>query len=373
MQKRLIFQVCNKNVSWKDIEAVHKADKESKSTKTMPKITDIHISPSSFQKMRVKYATQIVAAALRTASSLLVLSSQTVSDTVDFIETINNIIDALNSRTTTDSNPNRRPLSIFANSKAEEIKKMGLIYLKNINVFYKKDGTLKNDIYCLSGFEWTIRAILLPWEEIKNLKIKYLLTSFFNSDILENFFPVIRNRGEYNPRPSVAQYRIVIQHNMTIRLEMVLDSGNCQATEVDILDVKDREKIPQTDFGTENEENFDEKYENKDKNEVEKEEDKGDKENNTQINVDDRQEGELSNKLNSECCSTIYVTGYLEHVVEKKFNCSHCCSTLTKKYSLLLNSQELFILHKDFSITGELRYLKRSSDNFALKVTFETQ
>ncbi|KAF2892577.1 hypothetical protein ILUMI_13596 [Ignelater luminosus] len=63
--------------------------------------------------MRVKYAAQIfshtVSEAIKTASITKEVNSVTALDTADFIENINDIFDALNSRVLHDSNPKRRP------------------------------------------------------------------------------------------------------------------------------------------------------------------------------------------------------------------------------------------------------------------------
>ena len=46
------------SASWKDIEDFYEKDK-TLPIRSAPKLTDNHINPSNFQKMKVKYATQI--------------------------------------------------------------------------------------------------------------------------------------------------------------------------------------------------------------------------------------------------------------------------------------------------------------------------
>ncbi|CAH1099384.1 unnamed protein product [Psylliodes chrysocephalus] len=51
-----------------------------------------------------------------------------------------------------------------------------------------------------------------------------------------------RNRGGYNPTPTVRQCRIAIQQNMNIRLQMAMDTGNCQISESEALDIVEVEE-----------------------------------------------------------------------------------------------------------------------------------
>jgi hypothetical protein len=59
MNPKIIFFVENKKISWDDIRQVYEIDKKSNTTRALNKISDIHLNPNAFQKMRVKYATQI--------------------------------------------------------------------------------------------------------------------------------------------------------------------------------------------------------------------------------------------------------------------------------------------------------------------------
>nr|CAH7746960.1 unnamed protein product [Callosobruchus chinensis] len=137
--------------------------------------------------MRVKYAAQIfsnsVASAVKSASQLQSIASDTAEETSNFINNIDRIFDSLNSKTFLDPNPNRRPLSK------------------------------------------------------KSFNCKYLITSHLNQDPVENLFSVIRNRCGYNPTPSVRQFRISLQYNINIRLQKALDSGNCEEDPQELLDL----------------------------------------------------------------------------------------------------------------------------------------
>ncbi|KAF2903059.1 hypothetical protein ILUMI_03128 [Ignelater luminosus] len=261
--------------------------------------------------MRVKYAAQIfshtVSAAIKTASITKEVNSVTALDTPDFIENINDIFDALNSRV-----------------------------IQNIEVF---DGnTKRNSIYCLDGFQWTLKSILLLWNHLRKLGVKYLLTEFLNRDSLENFFSVIRNGGGYNPTPLVRQCRIDIQQNMNIRLQMAEGTGNCEIDEIEILEIDTQEtngsdqEVCVTSEGND--------YS------VSTESSASD----CQLNISEETKQNASESVvTMETSSSIYVAGYLAHKIQKKFNCELCALYLIKDSNDLVEKNELFVLYKDYS------------------------
>lgn len=111
------WYVHGKAVAWSDITKTYELDRQSSSTRAMPKITPIHINPNNFQKMRVKYATQIfshtVASTLKTVAILKSFPSDTIQATVYFVQDMNETFDLLNSKNLIDPNKNKRPLSIY--------------------------------------------------------------------------------------------------------------------------------------------------------------------------------------------------------------------------------------------------------------------
>lgn len=75
----------------------------------MTKPTALHVRPNSFQKMKVSLATQVfshsVAAAIKTSVKTGELVSHTALNTAEFVEIINNLFDALNSKLKVCKNP----------------------------------------------------------------------------------------------------------------------------------------------------------------------------------------------------------------------------------------------------------------------------
>nr|CAI5838758.1 unnamed protein product [Callosobruchus analis] len=150
--------------------------------------------------MKVQYAVQVfsnsVFAAIMTAVATNDLNSKTAINTAKCFKKINNIFDCLNSE-------------------------------------YEK-----KNVYCLEGFQWTIKAVLILWDNLQKEGVKYFLTSCLSQDPLENLFSVIRHRGGYNPQPTAREFRIALQHNMRTRLQN-FDSSNCEVDDNELLDVTD--------------------------------------------------------------------------------------------------------------------------------------
>lgn len=73
------------------------------SIRAAPKLTDSHISPSSFEKMKVKYASQIFSATVSAGLSLYVrfgvISAEAIT-TAEFIDRVDKLFDLLNSSKT---------------------------------------------------------------------------------------------------------------------------------------------------------------------------------------------------------------------------------------------------------------------------------
>lgn len=102
-------------ISFQDILKTYEIDKSSNISRSLTKLTDRHMNPNPFQKMTVSLATQIfsnsVAAAIKTAKTTGQLKSETADATAKFIQVVNNMFDALNSKNRFDRNPYRHALS----------------------------------------------------------------------------------------------------------------------------------------------------------------------------------------------------------------------------------------------------------------------
>lgn len=169
-----------------------------------PKLTDSHIYPTNFNKMRVKLATQVlsrtVASGMHTYKTLGALPADS-SATIEVIEKVNNLFDILNSL--------KRNCSNDYNNVFEGTEKQ-IDYLNDMKTFfthlkiYSKGGQdITKKCKFLRGWIITINSMLKLWEILSSLGFKYIRTKLVNQDCLENYFGNIRQQGGncINPTP----------------------------------------------------------------------------------------------------------------------------------------------------------------------------
>lgn len=350
---RLKFFVRGKLISWQDIVKTVKIDRQSETTRTLTKVTQIHLTPNTFQKMRVKYATQLfshsVASAIKTAAKTGELDSTTAFNTAELVESVNNIFDALNSTSATHKNPHKTALTVNGSgSIAQRTLENSIDFFQNIHVF--EGSQLRTNIYCLEGFQLSIQAVLLLWNDLKSEGAKYFCTGAINQDCIENFFSVIRSRGGYNPTPTLQQFRISTQHNMHIRLQMSVETSNCDDDPDEILDIDiNTENVDLSSITSGNE---DVRIENP----------------NESSNGSDDEDVRIIELKHAtmETCSNVYMADYLLQYFKRRNQFFDCCKTLLKNNEELATSTEMFLVYKDYGISEcEVKFLLRPAEEFA--------
>ncbi|KAF0748914.1 Transposable element P transposase [Aphis craccivora] len=162
----LVFKRTIKFFHTQTIKNTYDLDKLRKKTNSPSKITDAHIHPTSFQKMREKLAAQVLSHSMlsdiRTCAETGQLCSKTAIVIADFIEFINNLFDCLNSRSLYSNIPYNSALT------HSEIVKTFLINASKylINLKKIKKGKIPQPP-CFKGFTQTINVILQFFEEEK--------------------------------------------------------------------------------------------------------------------------------------------------------------------------------------------------------------
>lgn len=173
------------------------------------------MDPGAFQRMNVSLAAQIFS---RSVSSALLAGASMPSNpfthptcmaTANFLNKVNDLFDCLNSRSSKDRNPLRRPLSD---------QNMNVInYLKDSLDFITswKCTDMKVPPPCFNGFYLTVNSVLQQWEDMKQCGGLYLLTSQLNQDPLENLFTTLRSRSGHNSNPTATELRQNLQYTIT--------------------------------------------------------------------------------------------------------------------------------------------------------------
>ncbi|KAL4153780.1 hypothetical protein QTP88_001613 [Uroleucon formosanum] len=221
----------NKIISFDDIKKTYELDKQNHKSKSLVKITDAHIYPNSFHKMRVKLAVQLLsnsmAAAIRTCMQTGQLQNNTSSNTADFIEFINHLFDCLNSKSLYSHNPYLYSLTDLGTVKNFLIEASQ--YFTNLQKL--KKGKLSQPP-CFKGFTQTINGVLQFFEAEKSNDIVFLMTNRLNQDVLENLFSIFRQNGGYNKNPTARTIRTSIRSNCIFSL-CTSKATNCEETQED--------------------------------------------------------------------------------------------------------------------------------------------
>uniref|UniRef100_A0ABD2WH30 Transposable element P transposase n=1 Tax=Trichogramma kaykai TaxID=54128 RepID=A0ABD2WH30_9HYME len=204
------FTVNGNIVSWLPIKQLYELEK-GKSCKTARKLTERHIQPKAFEKMKVSLAVQVfshsVGAALMTAALNKEIGLNTAdlgiaAATSDFCTSLNRIFDCLNARSFSDPNPYRKGLS--KSTRVEDELKKAMYWIKTIDRLKSKD-------------------------------IRYVLTSRLNQDKLENFFEFLRERCGYNNNPTLTQCIKNMQYAVLVTLLVPPVGTNCEADQARLL------------------------------------------------------------------------------------------------------------------------------------------
>lgn len=304
-------------MSFDDIKKTYEIDKANNKSRSLTKITDAHINPNSFQKMRVKLAAQLLSnsmsATIRTCIQTGQLQSNTSSNTADFIEFINNLFDCLNSRSLYSNNPYRCALT---NSGTV------MNFLKEASPYFLNLKKLKNGKLtqppCFKGFTQTINGVLQFFEEEKANDIVFLMTYRLNQDVLENLFIIFRQNGGYNKNPTARTIRTSIRSNCIFSL-CTSKGTNCEATQEDenpvLIDpvLPPKKNNPRSSISSDSDTEYISNISFS-----------------SSISTD---EGSINNEniindVTLEDCSVTYFAGYLGYKCMKKFDCNHCQNEL---------------------------------------------
>lgn len=358
MNENISFETeCGQNLiaSWQDIQLLFNIDSKSTTYRATPKLTYKHIHPNNFQKMRVKLATQIFSRSVSNAMKAAIISGElntsTAQGTTIFIQLINDLFDSFNSKVLNDPNPLKCAISVFNNNVLSNIEKC-VTSAKTFKV-YKKDGQVKQNIYCFKGIVLTMKATIMLWNDLKFENKKYLLTNRLQQDPIENLFSVIRSKGGYNFTPTCREFRIALQHNIHIRLQSTTGNSNCEVDEDEdlILDQSLDSAIIDSSLSisnvTDSEVTVDEEVANV-----------------THETTD------IIQQPNLETFSIVYVTGYLINSVLKINPCDNCYNFFCKTDEKL-DATECLIYLKDYGVEDNMvKYLKRPSETI-LRISTE--
>lgn len=209
------------------VRAFYQRDKQQ-TFRQAPKLTESHINPNNFEKMKVKYAAQLlsasVAAGVNTYIALSALPSSAIA-TATFISKMDELFDVLNSFSFKSSKFLNRPFT------GEERQMQILVNmlkffttLRVCNENTKKDVTAS--LHFIKGWKITITSFLAIWDILKHKK-KFLCSRQFNQDCLENFFGTVRQQGGNSLNPTPVQFSRAFKKLFCLKSFEFCEGFNC--------------------------------------------------------------------------------------------------------------------------------------------------
>ncbi|KAK4295516.1 hypothetical protein Pmani_031930 [Petrolisthes manimaculis] len=171
--------------------------------KLAPKLTDHHLQVKGPQRQRVKYAVQLLSGTVSKAMKFLgehgKLESETLVETSEFIQLINDWFDVFNSSIRTDSAGKRH--SFMKSDKQIKVINDTVTLIKCLRVTGKYLPFQK-------GIVISSKSVVTLYESLKErFNISYILTRRLNQDILEHFFSVIRQMGRCYDHPTPLSFQ----------------------------------------------------------------------------------------------------------------------------------------------------------------------
>ena len=198
-----------------------------------PKLTDGHFDLKPFKKMKVSLAAQVLSHSTSTALRTYVHFGQLdqfAIQTADFIERIDRLFDILNSRTDQAKHKWKKPLT--ANSKDQfQVLEEAEDWIKAWKFRHVSSSKEKATLPFHMGLLQTVRAIRLASHQLLTQHgFRFVMTSRFNQDIVENWFSCIRQKGLNNDSRTAWEYesagRAIAVNWM---LTSVSKASNCEA------------------------------------------------------------------------------------------------------------------------------------------------
>lgn len=228
------FVVNGKTISWKYIVKFYNSDKVL-SIRVAPKLTDSHIFPSNFEKMKVKYASQIFSETVSAAMNVYIKFGGLPAEadaTAEFVNKIDKLFDILNSSKILGAKKFNLPFRGL-DYQVNFLNEMSQIF-ENLKVINSDGVDVTNSMKFIKGFQISINALFGLWDCLKSKNVTFLFTRRLNQDCLENFFGSIRQQNANCIYPMSIQFQQTFKKLFCIKL---LNSGteNCENDTDNIL------------------------------------------------------------------------------------------------------------------------------------------
>lgn len=206
------------------LEQMYEMDKQKQDYRLAHRLTNEHIYPNPFQKMKVKLAAQVfshsVTAAITTYMSFNMIESSALA-TANFIEKMNELFDVLNSNSLVNMQ------AFMGSEKQFRILSEMENTFNSIKVVNNQGKDITNKLKFIFGWKITISAVRLLWQDLKNENYKFLFTRNLNQDCLENYFGQIRNACGNARNPTPYQFSRAFKNLFAVHFIEYSEGTNC--------------------------------------------------------------------------------------------------------------------------------------------------
>ena len=240
------FQFDGKVASWDYIQVMYDRDQQQP-IRYCPKLSQRHLNPNGFEKMKVKYDSQVlshtVASKLLTYVSLGALPPA-ASGTAELLSNFDNIFDSLNSSSLSSTKLYKKAMT--KTSPLQEFLERMLKFIKSIKVIDPSNQEdVTNKLRCLKGLQMTINGILALWSDLqKTHSRQFLMTRQLNQDPMENFFGLVRQQGGNSDNPTPFQFTKALRKLFFDNYLSPLPSFNCSAdSDTFLVTMKDQTSL----------------------------------------------------------------------------------------------------------------------------------
>ena len=234
---------------WSHISNIYQEDKQS-GLHLLPKITYEHIYLTSFSKMNVRMAAQVLSA---TVGCVLQKFCPDAGETAAFCSLMDGFFNIINIKNTHEADrklkPFLKPFSSHDDSRFDWLRHVFLKYFEDwLESINSRPGNFKADArgkmflswQTYEGIKITLHSVIELVQFLLSKNVPYVLTKRFCQDPLENYFGHHRPMGYRKENPSL--YDVGYNDN-TIRNQKIFRSvfGNVEITaQVEMTD----EKLP---------------------------------------------------------------------------------------------------------------------------------
>lgn len=223
----------NNTISWNYIRDLYEADKLNHPSRNAPKLTQKHINPINRQKMKVRFAAEVLSATVANQMNRYVsegILSENARHTADFIKKFDSLFDLFNA--TLEAHRLKPYRSCFTNSPLQrQLLEDMYAFIGSIAVFNAKGKNITNRFKFLRGWQQNIIAIQQIWARLEKVdSITSLPTKALNQDALENFFGLMRNAGGDNRDPTRYEFMNRFRRTCCVNVLNSSNATNCESS-----------------------------------------------------------------------------------------------------------------------------------------------